>query len=566
MTYRSVLLLCAGLCGLCGLSLFSTAYSADEAGTPVSATVPVMDIPLLHNETSSAGIQQEYTGAWEFFVGGGVATFDCNQDRLPDVLVAGGENPVKLFVNQSAVGGALRFVPKALDLEPRELEKVTGAYPLDMDNDGFQDLVLLRVGRNLLLKGGKDCSFSKANKLWDFDGGKDWTTAFAATFEPGNAYPTLAFGNYVDRSAPGSPWGTCHDNELFRPPGSGQKNQPPTAPNYHERNPLSPGFCALSMLFTDWNKSGEPALRITNDRQYYREGEEQLWRVSPGQPPRVYTRNDGWQRVMIWGMGIAEGDLEGDGFPEYALTSMGDTRLQVLDDEAEEDRPVYRDVAYERHATAHRPYEGEDLRPSTGWQAAFADLNNDARLDLFIAKGNVEEMPDFAAFDPDNLLLGQRDGSFFEAGHLAGIDLPTRGRGAAVQDLNADGLLDLIVVNRKAAASVFRNQGSKTDWGVRPTGNWLQLELAQAGANRHAVGATLAIKTGNLTQIRKIQVGGGHASGSSGFVHVGLGVAERASVRIQWPDGEWSAEYRVFANNFVLINKGDERVRYWYPQ
>ena len=36
-------------------------------------------------------------------------------------------------------------------------------------------------------------------------------------FEPDQDYPTLAFGNYVDRSAPGSPWGTCHDNFLFRP-------------------------------------------------------------------------------------------------------------------------------------------------------------------------------------------------------------------------------------------------------------------------------------------------------------------------------------------------------------
>jgi len=68
------------------------------------------------------------------------------------------------------------------------------------------------------------------------------------------------------------------------------------------------------------------------------------------------------------------------------------------------------------------------------------------------------------------------------------------------------------------------------------------------------------------SQIRRIQVGGGHASGESGFVHVGLGVAERATIRIQWPDGQWSAEYRVFANQFVLIKKDDPQVRYWYPQ
>ena len=43
------------------------------------------------------------------------------------------------------------------------------------------------------------------------------------------------------------------------------------------------------------------------------------------------------------------------------------------------------------------------------------------------------------------------------------------------------------------------------------------------------------------------------------------GTAERAQIRIQWPDGEWSAPYRVFANNFVVIRKGSEQAQYWYP-
>jgi len=76
----------------------------------------------------------------------------------------------------------------------------------------------------------------------------------------------------------------------------------------------------------------------------------------------------------------------------------------------------------------------------------------------------------------------------------------------------------------------------------------------------------LAIKTGNKTQVRQIQLGGGHASGQLGFTHVGLGVAERATLRIQWPDGEWSASYRLFANHFAVITRGDEHVSYWYPQ
>lgn len=522
-------------------------------------SVPLADIPLMIEQAQSAGIDHSYIGPWEYFVGGGAASFDCNGDRRPDLFLAGGKGASQFYVNRSTAGGELKFEAFDTGVDARDLEKVTGAYAIDIDNDGKRDLVLLRVGENLILKGLGECRFEKANRAFAFDGGREWTTAFSATFEAGSPWPTLAFGNYVDRTAPGSPWGTCHDNRLIR------GREEAGVLDLSDSQPLKPGFCALSMLFTDWNKSGEPALRITNDRQYYRGGEEQLWQVTPGRPARLYGRSDGWQSVVIWGMGIAEGDINGDGFPEYALTSMGDTRLQMLDPEFDTDRPIYRDVAYERHATAHRPYTGEDLKPSTGWHSEFADFNNDSLLDLFIAKGNVEQMPDFAAYDPDNLLLGQWSGSFAEAGKESGIALPTKGRGAIVDDFNMDGMLDLLVVNRGMPASLFRNAGARAGDRTTPMGNWLAIEIAQDGPNRDAVGATVNVKIGTRTLIRKQSVGGGHASGHLGFIHLGLGNAERAEIRVLWPDGEWSPPYRVFGNNHVIIHRNAPGAAYWYP-
>ena len=549
------------------LSILMTLVQAALAGAARAQEVAppplVMDIPVMQEEAAAAGMDHSYTGPWEYFVGGGAAGLDCNGDRLTDLFLAGGTSPAALYVNRSKTAGELRFEKAAMQIEPGLLTGVTGAYPLDIDNDGHKDLVVLRVGRNVLLKGGPDCSFTNGSREFAFDGGREWTTAFAATFEKGAGFPLLAFGNYVDRSAPGAPWGTCHDNDLFRP----QKDAG-TVPAYNMRTPLSPGYCTLSMLFTDWGRTGRPDLRMTNDRQYYRGGEEQLWRIEPDRPPRPYRSSEGWRSVKIWGMGIAEADLDANGFPEYVLTSMGDTKLQTLDDDAEEGRPVYRDIAFERGATAHRPYAGENTRPSTGWHAEFADFNNDGRLDLFIAKGNVEQMPEFASFDPDNLLLGAHDGRFAEAGDLAGIALPTKGRGAVIDDFNHDGMLDLLVVNRSGPASLFRNLGGRTQDDPQPgiMGNWLQIELSQNGSNRDAVGARVSVKSGNETRIRTIQVGGGHASGRLGFVHVGLGVAERAQIRVQWPDGEWSPPYRVFANQFVRIDRGAAAARYWLPQ
>ena len=525
-----------------------------------AADAPLADVPRMVEEAAAAGIDHTYRGGWEYFVGGGVAAFDCSGDRRPDLVLTGGAGPTRLFVNRSETGGELRFEVRPLDLSERDLTKATGAYALDIDSDGHRDLVLTRLGGNLVLKGLGDCRFERANREWNVAPGRAWTTGFAATWEEGQALPTLAFANYVDRSAPGSPWGTCDDNVLLRPSRDGE--------TYAEPFALTPGYCALSVLFTDWNRSGLPSLRFANDRHYYRGGEEQLWRVEPRRPPRPYRRADGWLPLRIWGMGLAEGDLEGDGFPEYAITSMGDTKLQALDPDAEEDRPTYADLAWERGTTAHRPYGSEDgsgeARPSTGWHAEFADVNNDARLDLFIAKGNVEAMPDFAQVDPDNLLLGHHDGRFREAGAPSGIGLPTKGRGGAVVDLNMDGLLDLVVVNREQPVSLFRNAGVASDEARRP-GNWLKVELRQPAPNVNAVGAEISIRTGNVTQVRRVRVGGGHASSSAGFVHVGLGTSERAELRIRWPDGEWSAPIRAFADTHVVVEKGATEAMLWYP-
>ena len=539
------------------------AASLALAVLPVRAedrAVSLAPVPAFVEQAEAAGIAHQYDGPWEYFVGGGVAIADCNGDRRPDLFFAGGKNQAGLYVNESPSGGALAFRKADMGLGEKELARVTGAYPLDFDNDGMVDLVVLRVGENLLLRGLGECRFEVANRQVKLDGGNAWSTSFAATWEPGETYPTLAFGNYVDRSQPGSPWGTCHDNMLHRPVAGPR-------PDYSQSQSLTPGYCSLSMLFTDWNRSGEPALRISNDRQYYRGGEEQLWAVPPSRPAQAYRRADGWRKLTIWGMGIASIDLDVDGLPEYALTSMGDTKLQSLEQEGDELVPVYADIAFDKGVTAHRPYTGEDLRPSTGWHSEFQDVNNDTLWDLYIAKGNVESMPDFAAFDPDNLLLGQWDGKFVESGDMAGIAMPRRGRGGGLADFNADGLLDLVVVNRGEPASLFRNVGAGDALKARPLGNWLAVELAQPGKpNRNAVGAKISVRVGTKSVERDVLIGGGHASGQLGFVHFGLGVSERAQVRVRWPDGEWSHSYRVFANNHVVIERGAEAAKLWFPE
>ena len=455
-----------------------------------------------------------YSGGWEHFVGGGLAVLDCDGDTRPDLYAAGGFGPAQLLRNRSGTDGGIQFeadTPPAL-----ALNGVTGAYPLDIDSDGHIDLAVLRVGENLLLRGGPECAFAPFDEL-GFASDKLWTTAFSATWERGKSLPTLAFGNYVDRQNPKGPFRACDVNNLYRPEDNG----------YTIPVALTPGYCALSMLFSDWNRNGRADLRISNDRHYYVDaGEEQLWAMES--EPRPFGSQDGWRSHKLWGMGIASRDLDGDGRTEVFLTSMGDQRLQRRTAGAE--GPTYEDVPYRLGTTAQRPYLGGDGRPSTGWHVAFGDIQNDGRDDIFIAKGNVEQMPDSAMEDPNNLLIQLPDGRFDEFGGAAGIASLHRARGAALTDLNRDGRVDLVVVNRRAPLEVWQN--------VTPNpGAWLMLRLRQPAPNPDAVGAWIELEMGAGLHVRELTVGGGHAGGVAGPQHFGLGVAAQVRFRVVWPDG-----------------------------
>jgi hypothetical protein len=528
-----------------GVSLVVTTLVGSDA--PAEAMAP----PRFVEEADPAGIDHVYDGDFTFFVGGGVAVFDCNADARPDLFFAGGTNPASLYRNESLPGGELQFSEVAD--AATELTEVTGAYPVNIDGDSHTDLVVLRLGENVLLRGLGQCRFERANEQWGFDGGDQWTAAFSATWEQPGGLPTLAFGNYVELDDAGRQFVGCSDNVLVRPDGE----------QFAAALPLAPGLCTLSILFSDWDRSGGSDLRVTNDRHYYRDGEEQLWHIVAGEPPRLYTRDEGWRRMEIWGMGIASHDVTGDGLPEVFLTSQGDNKLQALTDGPA--RPSYSDIAIRRGVTAHRPFTGDDVLPSTAWHAEFDDVNNDGFIDLFIAKGNVEAMAEFAAEDPNNLLLGQADGTFMESAEAAGIVDFARTRGASLVDLNLDGMLDLVEVNRRQPVKLWRNVG----WGdaAQPAamGNWVAVDLEQVGPNPDAIGAWVELRIGDRVVTREVTVGGGHAGGEVGWIHFGLGEARAAEVRVEWPDGDLGPWQRIDANQFAIIERGAARVLPWQP-
>ncbi len=551
MTRRAGGLLAGAL--VLGLVLVGGAAFLAFMTRPVAPTT-ALAAPRFLDETTAAGIDHTYEGGFAYALGGGVAVFDCDEDGRPDLYLAGGAGSAALYRNRSPVGGALRF--ERLTDPASDQPAVTGAYPVDIDGDGHVDLAVLRVGEDLLLRGLGDCRFERANETWSFAGGDDQTMAFSATWEGDARLPTLAIGHYLKLDESGEPTYECDDNLLIRPDAAGT--------SYGTGEPLAPGYCPLSMLFSDWDLSGRRDLRVSNDRHYYDfvNGEEQLWRIADGEP-RLYTADDGWVRVQVFGMGIASHDLTGDGYPEIYLTSQGLNKLETL--LAGPSQPTYRDIAVDRGADARKPFTGGDPLPSTAWHPEFRDVNNDGFVDLFISKGNIDQQADYAARDPSNLLLGGPDGMFREVAEEAGILSFAKGRGAALADLNLDGLLDLIESNYGDPVRVWRNGGAGAAGVAEPMGHWLALRVGQEASNRDAIGSWVEVRVGDHVQRRELTVGGGHVGGQLGWVHFGLGPATEAQVRVTWPDGEVGSWMTVGADQFVDVVRGADAATPWAP-
>jgi len=508
---------------------------------------PAPVVPHFVEVAGQSGVDHAFQADADLVVGGGAAAFDCDGDGDMDLAIAGGLAPVALFVNRSAGPGDVAFArrngfSRALG---QQAAGATGVYALDVDGDGRGDLVITRFGQNLVLRNEGSCRFSDVTETWMLTETGTWTTAFAADWASQDRPPVLVFGNYVKRDQALQKTGNCESTNVVFPALA--------APNggtaYRKPEPLTPSHCALSLLFLDWRGDGNADLRVSNDRQYADpDGAEQLVSLADGQ--RHYGESDGWRAERIWGMGLAASDLDGDGHPEIAATNMAENRLYVRVD-PKDGRPSYANESWPRGAAAQRPYTGGDVRPSTSWHVSFADLNNDTRDDLLIVKGNVDRMKQFAAFDPDSLLLGTGNGTFIETGDKAGLALDRTGRGGAVFDADGDGCLDILVVNRNQPVSLFHN----SDCEVMPAA--ATVDFVGLGRNRFAVGARVTLTTEDDRIERDIAVGGGHGGSGLTPFHAGLGNAAFGMLQVRWPDGTQSAEARVERGHHYRWRQGD---------
>lgn len=440
----------------------------------------------------------------------------------------------------------------------------------DVEGDGDVDLYLTRVGPNVLLLNDGRGHFVDATEPAGV-GDPGWGSSAAFFDAEGDGDLDLFVTNYLV-------WSTASEIDCFSERGrpdycSPQSYDAPAADVlYRNLGPATDGIprfeevglaagiadlpgTGLGLVVEDFDGDLRPEIFVANDGMA-----DRLWVATgalPGGFP-TYEEQAGLVGCAVdadgqakAGMGVTVGDVDED----------GDLDLMVGNLDRESDS-VFRNEGGLFVDTTSRLGLAAVSRAFTRFGMAWVDFDNDGQVDLYQANGRVAlPLGDVPAKDPfaePNLVfrgVATEDGMprFEEVTPRGGTAEPrvATSRAAAFGDIDDDGGVDILIVNRDAPVHLLRNI-------VPERGHWLTLDLRNP-SGAPALGARVVLRAGGRERHFAVRSVYSYQAASDSRIHVGLGSTDEVDeVWVTWPDGSRDRWGDLATDRVVVLERSSE--------
>ena len=498
---------------------------------------------------------------------GGVALLDYDNDGYLDIFLANGAAIPSLSKDGPRFSNRLYHNNHdGTFTDVTEKAGVSGAgYSIgvaaaDYDNDGWTDIYVTGVNRNILYHNNHNGTFSDVTEKAGVTGmdsqGKKLLSVSAAWVDYDNdGHLDLFVTNYLDWTAENSRVCGLPGRRISCPPSlySGE-------PNLLYRNNGDGTFTDVSeamgisrqigkgmgVAIADYNGDGWMDIFVTNDNQrnfLFRNNQGKSFDEVGVEAGVAYTE-DG---IPVSSMGVDFADYRNDGKPGIFITALGGETF-----------PLYRNQGNGFFDPDTYPAKiGFSSFKLSGWGTGMVDFDNDGFKDIFTANSHVSENADIDPQQhyrqPNAVFRNLHDGTFADVSALAGVAMatPAAHRGAAFGDLNNDGRVDVVVSAIGSPAELLYNSG-----GI---GNhWILIQTIGTRSNRDGIGTQIRITTqSGAVQYGQVTTAGSYASSSDKRVHFGLGrdtiIRE---IELRWPSGQVQTLRNVKPDRMITITEG----------
>lgn len=494
----------------------------------------------------------------------GLATFDYDGDGLIDIYFCNGASLPGCDPASKARHALYRNLG---NLVFREVTDEAGlgctAFGLgvtigDYDNDGHPDIYLSNFGPNVLYRNNGDGTFATVTTE---DTGRSGRVGAGTCFldMDGDGDLDLFAANYVQFSTavhhapehrgrsvyPGPLDYPAATNTLLRNQGDGRF----TDVSADSGISAKPGT-GMGVVAGDFDADGHADICVAND-----EMANFLYR---GNGRGSFEETGILSGVAYDGLGMARGsmgvdcgDYDNDGWLDLYVTAYEHERATL-----------YRNMGNGFfHDVTQLTGAGDGTSNNVTWGCCFGDLDHDGDRDLFIASGHLDDRNDNKVYRAANLVLENKlaetgTARFENVSSICGDGPRVIGssRGAAMDDLDNDGDLDIVVLNSRERPTVIANQLQQRG----STRHWLQLRLCSVTANRDGVGARVRLTAGDLVLVDTVHSGRGYQSHFGSRLHFGLGGRTRVDrIEICWSGGGTEILRNVAVDQLLTIRETD---------